>query len=279
MITIIICFQNIARADRELPIEIPNEMKQMKSEKSLQKYLGNNDLQTRIAAVKRLHEMNSSGSIDILYEFYKREPATDRDRIDRMGKVQEEVITALGDIHVDQSRNILLKILDENIVRRPGYRRYPWEDKAYCSAFRALFSSLSKWEDEEIKQKLLKISNNLNIYFVLRADAYKQVLIIEMKQQKLDTPSKQIPYLINLVKNQEDEWVSKFKDQNGPEAFQTMQTKVALEMLRHYDPTYLPIMEECYNKLSENMKTEQEEVKKVMDYINPTTDKITTPVQ
>jgi rubrerythrin len=238
-------------------------MRQVTDAKDLKKYLDDSRQVIRIAAIKRTAEIGDPDSVDMLYEYYRREPAAGR------GEVEAEIILALGKIHAEKSRRILVELLKETLLRKPVFHVYLYaNDEAKCFRILSnLVASLGKWDDEEVKQELLKISKDLSFPYTLRGSAYKQVLGIEMKRLKYLSPAEQIPYLISLVNNKEDEWVAKFKDKNTPEALQAMQTKVAIEMLRRYDSSFLQIMEKCYNQMPENRIEERKEINKVMKYI------------
>jgi hypothetical protein len=259
-----IIFQSDVHANKQAPIKMPDEIKKVKDVKVLKKYIGNSDMDMRISAVKRVSEINGPDSIDVLCEFYRKEPKT---KPVFGGRVQEEAIKALGNIKNIKAKKVLLEFMNETLLRKPIFKYSDNEDAEYFRIFYALIGSLGRWEDEDVKQKFLEISNNLNINYMLRENSYEQVLKIEMKQMKLDTSSKQIPYLVGLVKNEETEWVTKFKDQSGPEAFQAMQTLAALQILRCYKVADLPVLEDCYNEIPESKTVERNAIGIVINYL------------
>lgn len=98
-------------------IEIPQEIKEVKTAKGLKPFLGDSHELTRMAAVKRLGEIGGFDSVDYLYDTFLKEPY--KGGFESSPIVKIEIIRSLQKIGREKAKSVLFNILSSYLKKGP----------------------------------------------------------------------------------------------------------------------------------------------------------------
>jgi len=156
--------------------DIPQKIKDVNTISELQSFLNSKDDFTRMAAVRRLGEIEGPNSLDTLISIFENEATKFDDRM--IPLVRLEVIRAFGRIGTPQAKNALMSILKDiweqvpDILKeRQKDKRYPfYNDRDFPQVGPALLKELYKWSgDRDVYEMASDIVNNDeadNLYLV-----------------------------------------------------------------------------------------------------------------
>ena len=133
--------------------EVPAEIKRVTNTTELQPFLNNTRDFVRMAAVRRVGEIEGSKAIGLLRELYAKEPPTRG--IHAVPLVKLEIIRTLGKIGTDQAKYALLDIL-KNLWKKgpvlPERRKkkgYFYRDRDFAPVMPLLLETLYKWNSDK----------------------------------------------------------------------------------------------------------------------------------
>lgn len=146
----------LARGEFEVPTEIKNQTKV----DGLKPFLDSKSEFTRMAAVRRLGEIEGPNSIGTLLEVFRTEPAASG--MHDIPIVKLEIVRALGRIGTDQTKSVLLAMLKNFWEKGPvlpqenntkGYnfndKRYYYIDRDFSTVVPLLLETLDRWNGKE----------------------------------------------------------------------------------------------------------------------------------
>jgi len=148
--------------------EIPDEIKKTTSASELQLFLNNKDEFTRMAAIRRLSEIEGPKAIELLVERFENE-ITPLGMYD-VPLVKLEVVRTLGSIGTEQAKSALLRILKGYWERGPKIqdkRRFQW-DRDFSPVVPLLLETLYKWSgDKDVFEiaKIIALSEDVKKYY------------------------------------------------------------------------------------------------------------------
>jgi len=147
--------------------EIPDEIKKVTTATELKPFLDSNREFTRMAAVRRLGEIEGSKAIDLLIKRFEQEPIY-RDR-ERFPLVKLEIVRTLGRIGTEQAKSALFSMLRDywKKVSRPNDKGGIIPDRDSETITPVLIETLYKWSsDKEVFEmaKTIALSEDVKKY-------------------------------------------------------------------------------------------------------------------
>lgn len=152
--------------------EIPTEIKNITNASGLQPFLNSKRKFTRMAAIRRLGEIEGSKAMGLFRELYAKEPLTKG--IHAVPLVKLEIIRTLGRIGTEQAKYALLGIL-ENLWKKgpvlPERRKekgYFYRDRDFAPVIPLLLETLYKWSsDKEVFDiaKTIALSDDVKNFY------------------------------------------------------------------------------------------------------------------
>lgn len=146
----------LAKGEFEVPAEIKKQIKVT----GLQSFLDSKSEFTRMAAVRRLAEIEGPKAVGLLHTIFAKEPAASG--LHDLPLVKFEVIRTLGTVGTEQAKSTLLGMLISLWEKGPilsekknakGYsfneKRYYYLDRDFTTVMPLLLQTLYKWSGEE----------------------------------------------------------------------------------------------------------------------------------
>lgn len=148
--------------------EVPPEIKKATNVSELQPFLNNKYEFTRMAAVRRLGEIERAKAIELLVERFEKE--TTPHGMHGVPLVKLEVIRTLGRIGTDQAKSALIGMLKGYWQRGPKIQdksRFHW-DRDFSPVVPLLLETLYKWSSDKTvfeTAKIITLSEDVKKYY------------------------------------------------------------------------------------------------------------------
>lgn len=129
--------------------DMPPAIKRVADTSELRPFLDSRDDFLRMAAVRRLGEIEGAAAVGLLVKVFKDQPSASG--CDTFPLVRMEIIRTLGRVSGDKAKSALLKILAQywkagpDVKNKRGFRL----DRDFASVVPLLLGELYKWSDDE----------------------------------------------------------------------------------------------------------------------------------
>jgi len=191
--------------------EIPDEIKKVTSLLELQTFLESKDSFIKVAAIRRLGEIEGAKAVGILSGYFTKEiPLSD---VGTYPLIKLEVVRTLGRIDTEQSRTVLLELLKRYWEKGPilpkkrkGEKRYFRMDQHFSYIVPELLSVLYKWSLDEAVFKMAKsiaLSDDVKNYYKghIGHGAWKICIKGEMKRKGIVKEKDSAKYLLDYIED------------------------------------------------------------------------------
>ncbi len=187
--------------------EIPEEIKKARNVPELQPFIESSREFTRMAAIRRLGQIEGPKAIGLLREVFSKEPSARG--LHRVALVKLEILRTLGRIGTEQAKSAVLNIVVTywkrgsqcGCKRCKGKALYPQHDRDYHSVTPAALKTLKKWRHDK---KVLGLSKQIAlderlISTPVRVSAWELHLMTNMAKEKIATEKESLEYLVNFL--------------------------------------------------------------------------------
>lgn len=233
--------------------EIPEEIKKARNVSELQPFLESIREFTRMAAIRRLGQIEGPKAIGPLREVFSKEPSPRG--LHRVPLVKLEILRTLGRIGTEEAKSAVLNIVVTYLKRGPrcdctkckGKALYPQHDRDYQSVTPAALKTLQKWRhDKEILglSKQIALDERLRSTPV-RVSAWELHLMTNMAKEKIATEKESAEYLVNFLAQtgiEPETYV--VKDRVGVRTLKSIKTEAVGSILKGYGQQALSYFEE-----------------------------------
>jgi len=186
--------------------EIPVEIQEANDISDLQLFLDDKDEFTRMAAVRRLGEVEGSRAVSLLREIFTNEPPTRG--LDIMPLVRLEVIRTLGRVGGDDAKSSLLLLLNSYWEAGPQVKdkKYFYHDRDFEPVVSLILEELYNWNnDDNVFQAAKKIafSEATINYYAHRIANKAWVLYLKgyMAKQGVNSGKNSAKYLLDFIED------------------------------------------------------------------------------
>jgi len=188
--------------------EIPREIKKVTKVSELQPFLDNKRGFTRMAAVRRLGEIEGPRAIDLLVKRFAREPIYQG--IEGFPLVKFEIIRTLGRIGTEKAKFTLLGLLKDywKRVPRPNEKKGVVPDRDSETVTPVILETLYKWSGEKDvfeAVEIIALSEDVKNFYMGRNSigqrAWEVYLKGEMIRQGIVEEKDSAVYLLDFIKD------------------------------------------------------------------------------
>ncbi len=243
--------------------EVPTEIKNITDASELQPFLNSTREFTRMAAVRRLGELEGPKAMGVLRELYAKEPLTKG--IHAVPLVKLEIIRTLGKIGTDQAKYVLLDILKNLwkkgpvLPKRRKAKGYFYWDRDFAPVMPLLLETLYKWNsDKDVFEMAKTIAHSEDVKNFYRGRdsigqrAWEIYLKGEMTRQGVIDEKLSAQYLLNYIEDIR---------QKGFDSVELGSTKVAAAaaiLNKHSDATLSSLVSEFETQLKQETQDSQD---------------------
>lgn len=192
---------------------MPSEIKDINNISELQPFLNNKDEFIRMAAVRRLGEVENDKTINLLQEIFAKEPNTGG--LDDFPLVKLEVIRTLRRIDGENAKSTLLNLLENFWTRGPNVedKKYFYYDRDFEPVVSLTLEELCIWSnDDSVYQTAQNIafSEDVNKLYSHRIGKNAWILYLkgDMPRKGIKSDRESAKYLLDLINDIEEEGIT-----------------------------------------------------------------------
>jgi len=241
--------------------ELPPEIEKVANISELQCFLDSESEFTRMAAVRRLRQLDDRNAVNILASRFANEPYKPLRSPEGTPIVKLEIVRALETIEGEKAKSLLLNIANSYWRRGPQCKckrckdkgLYPEHDGDYSSIFPAVLKALRRWKDD---QSVFSISSQIVLDENIRStpvlvSAWELHLITKMAKEGATTDEQAIDYLVSFLVEtgiQPETYI--VKDGVGVRTVKSIKVEAVGSILKGYNQPTLSYLERQVKNIS-----------------------------
>ncbi|MCJ7828423.1 MAG: HEAT repeat domain-containing protein [Dehalococcoidia bacterium] len=189
--------------------ELPPEIKKVANISELQRFLDSESEFTRMAAARRLGQLDDRDAVNVLASRFAKEPYKTLRSPEGTPIVKLEIVRTLETIQGEKTKSLLLNIANSYWRRGPQCKckkckdkgLYPHHDGDYSSVFPAVLKALEVWKED---QSVFSISSQIVLDENIRStpvlvSAWELHLITKMAREGITTDEQAVDYLLSFL--------------------------------------------------------------------------------